>query len=237
MIFLAIPTRRANRAATESQEGDGEFCTRSRMADLMSAITHATLSTRLRRIRPGDVLGFSSCDATGSLIRACTGGLCGRGLSHVGVVTWWPNRSHYLLAESTTLADTPCVVLRERVSGVQVHWIRSRVLGYAGRVWHYPVARELAPDQVTALRRFTAKHLGVPYDYFGAARARHTPAAWIARRVFGEDLTAEFCSEFVAAAHRAIGLLQTDNASAFSPARLVRTERRAGVLAKGVRIK
>jgi len=196
-------------------------------------------------IRPGDVLGFSGCNPTSTAIRVCTCGLiCCGGLSHVAIVTWWPGRRRgtfpqrpRVLCESTSQADKPCLIQERPVSGVQIHHIRARILAYPGRVWHYPLSRPLDWEQVQQLYRFCRKHLGAPYDYIGAAEARHTPLARLILKLRREDLDEVFCSEFVAACHRKLGLLATDNASRFSPNRLVRTERRRKILGKPRRLK
>ena len=60
----------------------------------------------IRDARPGDVVGFSSCSPTGSVIRAFTCG-CFTGLTHVGIVTYWRGVRHYVLLESTSQATRP----------------------------------------------------------------------------------------------------------------------------------
>lgn len=192
----------------------------------------------LSRLRPGDLLGFAACDPTGSAIRVCTGQwICWGGISHVAIVTRWPGIRRLVLAESTSLADEPCLAHGEVVSGVQIHHIRQRILAYHGRVYHFSMRAPARLWQIVRLAEFIRDHLDVPYDYFGAANARGTLGGILVQRLAGEDLEKVFCSEFVAAAHRQIGVLPGVNASSFSPNRLIRYERRRGILGKGVRLK
>ena len=199
----------------------------------------------LGNIRPGDGIGFSACRPSGTAIRVCTCGLiCCGGLSHVAIVTWWPGRRGgaypdrpRVLCESTSQADRPCLVQKRPVSGVQIHHIRARIIAYPGKVWHYPLARPLDWEQVQVLYRFCKANLGRPYDFFDAAHQRHTPLARLIMRLRGEDLSRVDCSEWFATCHRKLGLLETDNASAFSPRGLFQHERRLGIFAKPRRLK
>ena len=198
---------------------------------------------RLHGILPGDLIGFAACTPLAVAIRACT---CG-GINHVGIVTAWPPRDLTdhprpsrqfppVLCESTANPCGPCVSQGIEVRGVQVHFLRQRILSHAGRVYHYPLAERLTERQQDILQEFCESHLGTEYDYHGAADARHTLIAALVRAVRGEDLDEVFCSEWAAACYRELGLLDA-NPSRFSPSRLVRYQRRAGVLGKPRRVK
>jgi len=187
-------------------------------------------------IQPGDVIGFSACNPKGTLIRVCTGGLiCTGGLSHVGIAVDWPGFRKPLICESTSLCREPCVVAGETIRGVQLHRLRSRILIYPGLVWHYPLADVLLPNGSRMLTDFARHYLGRPYDRKGAIAARHTPLARLFRKP--ENLDELMCSELVAVCLQRLGLLDTDNASAWSPNGLMRHLVRQGVCRKPTRIK
>lgn len=187
-------------------------------------------------IRPGDLIGFSGCNWKSSLIRIGTcGWICCGGLSHVGIAVAWPGHKRPLLCESTSLGEFPCVAQGKLVAGVQLHYLRQRIVTYRGLVWHYPLAVALMPLESEALTAFARQHLGRPYDFRGAFAARHTPLAWLVRPA--EDLAELYCSEFCAAGLRHVGRLATDNASAWSPNGLARHLVRQGICKKPRRIK
>lgn len=190
----------------------------------------------LHDVKPGDGIGFAECSATGAAVRVCTCGLiCCGGLSHVGFVVRWPGFRRLLLCESTTLCDEPCVAQGRRVEGVQLHHLRQRIIGYRGKVWHYPLAELLWPLESARLTRFCREHLGTRYDWSGAAAARHMPLArWFRRR---EDLSRLYCSEWWAASLREAGRLDTQNASAWSPSGLARHLVRTGTVTRPRRLK
>lgn len=187
-------------------------------------------------IQPGDVIGFSGCSLKSSIIRVCTGGLwCCDGLSHVGFAVELDGRKRPLLCESTSLCNLPCVATRQRIKGVQVHYMRERIATYRGRVWHYPLARPLSPRESYWLTDFTLRHLGTEYDRRGAIAARHTLLAGLFRRP--ENLDRLFCSEWLAAAMRYVNRFHTDNASAWSPNGAVRAMLREQECLPGRRLK
>lgn len=191
---------------------------------------------RISEIRPGDVVGFGGCDCLSVLIQIGTLGWPGLSLSHVGIAVEWPGFRHPLLVEATALLREPCAVTGKVVDGVQAHYLRSRIVGYPGRVWHYPLAKPLGRIQRDQLYGFCKERLGVAYDALGAWLARDT--LWAATHRPLEDLTSYFCSEFVVAAHRACWILPEEtNASVWSPNRLVRMEGREGITRTRRRLK
>lgn len=187
-------------------------------------------------IRPGDLIGFSGCNWKSSLIRIGTcGWICCGGLSHVGIAVAWSGHQRPLLCESTSLGEFPCVAQGKLVAGVQLHYLRQRIVTYHGMVWHYPLAVPLVSEESDALAAFARQHLGRPYDLRGAFAARHTPLAWLVRPA--EDLAELYCSESCAVGLRHVGRLATDNASAWSPNGLARHLVRQGICKKPRRIK
>jgi len=187
-------------------------------------------------VQRGDVIGFSGCSVKSSVIRVCTGGLwCCGGVNHVGIAVQWPGFKRPLLCESLSSHRDPCVVGGLHRCGVQLHYLRSRLVGYHGRVWHYPLRSPLTALESELLTEFTRQWLGTPYDLRGAIAARHTPLAWLFRQP--ENLDRFFCSEWVAACLRVKGLFDTDNASAWSPNGLLRALVRKQICARPIRLK
>jgi len=104
-------------------------------------------------------------------------------------------------------------------------------------VWHYPFYRPLYPFESKRLSEFLLEYLGKDYDAIGAFRAGGIGWSWLESKLRRQDLTSLFCSEYCAAAHAHVGVFRTDHVSRWSPNRLVRTERRRGILLKPWRLK
>lgn len=187
------------------------------------------------KILPGDLVFFSSCTPTGVLIRLGTCGLCCGTVTHVGLAVNHHSYRWPLLCESTSECDDPCVIKRRRVSGVQFHEMRTRILRYPGTVWHYPLANPLSLKESRMLTGHCLEHAGDAYDWLGAFNARHTMLAELIRGLKGEDLTRVFCTEWVADNLRLIGRLDTTNASAWSPRKLSRHVLRNVICQKPIR--
>lgn len=172
---------------------------------------------------PGDLIGFSSCSALGVGINLATLGVPFYGLSHVGIIAPSPTLDgRLMLFESTMLAEKPCEIQGKRVEGVQAHRPAERMASYRGKLWHYPLRWTLPDHLASRLGMACEGWLGTSYDAIGAFRSRAVGFGWLERRLRKEDLTSIFCSEFVAAAWTHVGLMQSDNASAWNPNRLAR---------------
>lgn len=172
--------------------------------------------------QPGDLVGFSGRGLLSAAINLGTWGLPGRGLSHVAIVA--RRRNQLALYESTTTVGTECLEMGRTIDGMQCHPIADRVVGFPGRVWHYPLSRPMDPDQADSLElklRILCR-FGVPYDYRGAFDARSTLIALLVRAKFGENTEKLFCSELVAMVWDEFGVFSTANASEWSPNRLAR---------------
>lgn len=174
--------------------------------------------------KAGDLIAFSGANYVSDMVNLATWGIPRWGISHVGVVAEVDDR--LLLFEATTLGEAPCEIMGH-TSGTQAHSLDFSK--YKGRVWHYPLYRELYEREGTRLTAYLISVLQTPYDELGALRS--------ARLSFlGQDLTSLFCSELVAAAYGKIGILPT-NASKWSPNELVRCLRRREILRKPLRLK
>jgi hypothetical protein len=142
-----------------------------------------------------------------------------------------------LLFESTMFSPMSCIIQGHKVDGVQAHPVWDAVAEYDGRIWHYPLHRELRPLESRRLTAFLLRYIGRRYDTIGAFRAGGVGFSWVESFLRKEDLESLFCSELVAAAHRHVGVFPTYHASKWSPNRLIRSERNAAILLKPRRVK
>lgn len=177
----------------------------------------------MERFEPFGLCGFSSWGRVGVVINAATWGVPFWHLSHIAVAARHPDRPELLLCESTTLADSPCIIQGRRVAGVQWHPIAERIRAYKGLVWYYRPRSPLYHDEAARLSEFLAGMTGRHYDTPGALGARDWLLAALVRWGRPADLSSLFCSELCAAAGQMLDRFPPgDNASGFSPNRLAR---------------
>lgn len=186
-------------------------------------------------LQPGDIIGFTGHNWISWGINLATFGIPWWSISHVGIMG--EHNGRLLLFESTTLNSDPCEITRQPIAGSQAHYLDTRLRGYDGAIWHYPLYRSLYDHERKRLNEFLVSTIGLPYDTIGAFRSGGRTFSWIESMLFEQDLHALFCSEWCAAAHAQIGLLPTDSASKWNPNRFIRYQRRAGVLKKPERLK
>lgn len=189
----------------------------------------------MAEIKTGDIIAFSGFGHKSVIVNLVTFGLPFWYASHVGIIGEY--QGEQLLFESTTLSDIPCVVQGKSIKGVQAVRLADRVKSYNGRVYHYPVYRPLFGFETECLNEFLLSKVGMPYDFPGGMRSATHALSWLESRFKGEDLNYIFCSELCAAAHARIGLLQTTSASRWNPNRLIRYERRTGILKRPRRLR
>lgn len=216
----------------------------------MSKRTTATVSTQQQacrasggptELRPGDVLGLSGACALGDAINLATWGVPRSGLSHLAIVTpYCPSVMQapgLVVCEATTRQDYPCAYAEKCVSGVQAHWPAEWLHHQKGRVWLYRPSRAISEQDAYAMGEWCSRMMGVPYDYWGALHARQVVGGWLLHRFLPEDFNEFFCSEFVPAALRWVGLFEADNCSVWSPNKFTRHWLRTGGCERPVRIK
>ena len=194
---------------------------------------------RSQKTRPepkaGDIIGFSGDSWLSAGINLATYGIPFWSLSHVGIVG--EHDGELLLFESTEQNELPCSIRGKPVCGTQAHRLDECIRAYNGKVWHYPLYRPLYTFERKRLNTFLQKYLGKDYDAVGAFRAGGVGWSWLESKLRRQDLSSLFCSEYCAAAHARVGIFRTDHLSRWSPNRLVRTERRRGILLKPWRLK
>jgi hypothetical protein len=183
----------------------------------------------------GDIIGFSGANLLSDFINVATLGIPRFGISHVGIVGEYQGKLY--LFESTTLDTLPCEITGQPIKGTQAHSIEKSIEAYEGKVYHYPLYRELYSDEADRFSAFLIATLGIPYDELGAARSAGIGLSWIESVFRAQDLTSIYCSEWLSAILATIGMCPTDNASRWNPNRLVRRLRRREILLKPVRLK
>jgi hypothetical protein len=185
------------------------------------------------QLKPGDILACYGTDRVSRTISFGTASVrrprrLWLGPSHVGIVVEHPSRG-LLVVESTSLCDHPCVFQGRRVSGAQAHYPEQRIGDYltaGGRVdvwrlnpfWAFSDGESAEITQLLC-RYFVGRHLR--YDMRGAitsgTRVLCKVLSWLET-----DLETVFCSELLAFALMRLHRLPLDNATQFSPARLLR---------------
>lgn len=187
-------------------------------------------------IKAGDLIGFSTPKLVSDFINVVTGGIPRWNLSHIGIVAQY--KDDLVLFESTTLnaKNEHCIIAGKAVQGVQAHALED-VLQRPGRIWHYPLSRELYPHESLRLSWFLMHNVGREYDLHGAVQAGGFIPRMAAYFLKGEDLQQLFCSELSAAALSYVGVLPTSNASFYSPNGFIRRCKRNGITKPRVRKK
>ena len=186
--------------------------------------------------KSGDIVGFSGRCRWSAIINLFTGGIPFWGLSHVGNLAHAPD-GRLLFWESTDESELTCEIAGKKVAGVQAHLLDDVLAKYDGRVWLYSLYRTLYEHEDSRLTKFLMSLIGRPYDMPGAIRAGGQVVAVVEGLLRDENLDLLFCSEQVAAVESEIGIFATTNASRWSPNRLMRYLRRAGIVHKPERIK
>ena len=205
-----------------------------------------------RPLLPGDIIGFSGHSSLSAWINCVTYGIPFVGISHLGIMAevtdsdlfhhspygyWGPNPPEMMLFESTMNCPLPCRIAEKKVDGVQAHNPWGVIDIYKGKAWHYPLARPLTPSENRTLTRSLLNDLGTEYDAIGAIRAGGIGFSWLESMLHEENLSSLYCSELCANKHKLLKILRTKSASMWSPNRLVRYERKHGIVLKPGRLK
>lgn len=187
-------------------------------------------------VKAGDLIAFSGNSWISDLVNLATYGLPRWGVSHVGIMGEAAD-DRLLLFESTTLDGLPCEITGVPFNGTQAHTLDKVVKSYRGKVWHYPLYRDLYDSERKRLTDFLMKTIHIPYDQMGAMRSAGVGLSWIESLFREQDLHLIFCSEWVMAAYAELGIHPTSNASRWNPNRVTRHLRRREILLKPRRLK
>lgn len=154
-------------------------------------------------LKTGDLVLFSGASFFSSVIKWAVGGKW----SHVGVVVRLPSLpERVLLWESTTLADLPDVETGRAAAGVQLVYLSDRLASYAGEFKLRALDKPVTPEMEGALARRRAQLSGRPYEADELELFNAAFDAWFPQ-LERERLHSLFCSELVAEAYQAMGLL------------------------------
>jgi hypothetical protein len=185
--------------------------------------------------KPGDVIGFSGRGWLSDAVNLCTYGIPRVSISHVGIVA--KAKGELYVFESTSIGDIPCALLGKPIEGTQAHKLEDTVGRYDGSVWKYSLHRNLYPHESRRLSLYLLDTLGVEYDRLGAIRSAGVGLSWAESLFREENLTSIFCSEWVMSAISKTGIFPTDNVSRWSPNKMIRRLRRAGIIKRPERLK
>ena len=156
------------------------------------------------KIQPGDLIAFGGMGWASKVIKWKTGSK----VSHVGVASHIKGEhGRMMIVESTSLNGK---------KGVQMNRLSKRVEEYNGHVWWFPLSEEVREKlRLVAFWKFLWAQDGKKYDYW---QAPMSATLFWAREDFGKL----FCSELVAGAYEAGGVLPDINASEITPDDLCR---------------
>ena len=168
---------------------------------------------------------------------------------HIAVLAPHPESGLPCVYEADHAAAN-CLVTHTKRAGFRCRplkeWLEDTRAGGC-EVWHVPLVKSDSILEkhlgLTTGERLTNLlerwcHCRIPYDLEGAFRARTLGGRWATRWLVPckEDQSALFCSEAVAQAWRALGLIQVKNTAAYSPGGLVRLAKSQGVCLKPRRV-
>jgi hypothetical protein len=187
-------------------------------------------------LKPGDVIGFAGSSAVSDLINIVTFGVPRYGLSHVGIMGEAAD-GRLLLFESTTLNPLPCEIKGKVFNGSQAHSLDAVLKGYRGKVWRYPLYRELYDAERERLSDYLMKTIGIPYDKMGAMRSAGVGLSYIESLLPEHALMNVYCSEWVSEALEQIGICPAAHFNRYNPNRLLRRFRKANLVCKPMRLK
>jgi hypothetical protein len=154
-------------------------------------------------LKTGDLVLFSGTSFFASVIKWAIGGRW----SHVGVVVRSPKlEGRVLLWESTTLADLPDVETGRAAAGVQLVYLSERLARYAGEFKLRALDKPITTEMDAALTARRAELSGRPYEADKLELFNAAFDGWFAQSK-RERLHSLFCSELVAEAYQAMGLL------------------------------
>ena len=154
-------------------------------------------------LKTGDLVLFSGSTFFSSVIKWAIGGKW----SHVGVVVRSPQLpERVLLWESTRLADLADVETGRAASGVQLVFLSARLARYAGEFKLRQLDRPVTPEMEQAFAKRRSELSGRPYELEKLELLEAAVDSWF-RALKEERLNSLFCSELVAEAYQAMGLL------------------------------
>lgn len=187
-------------------------------------------------LKSGGIIGAVGFDRQSIAINLATAGIPGFSIHHVGIVCEYEGSP--LIYESTKGDRPPCVRTGKRVAGVQAHTLDElRQIPFYHALWYYPLRRELFLHEQQRLSAYLEAVLRTPYDSDGACQSAGVVLSAVSALLCGENLSSLFCSELCMSALVRTGVLQTPDASRWSPNHLVRYLVRNGICDRPIRVR
>lgn len=191
-------------------------------------------------MKPGDIIAFSGANFISDFLNVVTYGIPRISISHVAIVADYgvAEVRTQLIFESTTINSVPCEIRGIPTRGAQAQYLNTRLLGYEGKIWHYPLVEPLTEEESAQLTAYLVPMLGTPYGEVAAFRSGGLGWSWLEQKIHGPaNLSSIFCSEWVAGGHKTVNRLQTDNIGKWNPNRLVRHQLHHKVIGNPLRLK
>lgn len=191
-------------------------------------------------MKPGDIIAFSGANFISDFLNVVTYGIPRISISHVAIVADYgvAEVRSTLIFESTTINSVPCEIRGIPTRGAQAQYLNTRLLGYEGKIWHYPLVEPLTEEESARLTAYLVPMLGTPYGEVAAFRSGGLGWSWLEQKIHGPaNLSSIFCSEWVAGGHKTVNRLQTDNIGKWNPNRLVRHQLHHKVIGNPLRLK
>lgn len=154
-----------------------------------------------------DIVLFSGTDKMSAAIRAATNS----DWSHVGMIVRFPQLQAIMLYESTTLSNLRDTVTGKQVEGVQLVYMRERLMTYDGDVAVRRLMFPRPPSMIFTLGEFMSEMKGRKYEQDKMELIRSAYDGPLGDNV--EDFSSVFCSELVAGALKRCGILPEGHAA------------------------
>lgn len=187
----------------------------------------------MKNAKNGDVVAFCGNSMLSASINLLTYGIPYFSVSHVGIVCTVGGKK--LLFESLAYPSSPCVIAGKMIKGAQAHLLEEVPVN-EGRVYLYPLYRELYPHEERRMKFSLADRVGSPYDVVGALRSGGWLTGIVSSRLHSENRSTLFCSEWVASTLCEVGIFPTSNISRWSPNSLCRMGSAMGIYKRPVRV-
>lgn len=148
-------------------------------------------------VSPGDMIACLGSGTIADLIRTVS-----PSHTHVAIIA---SGRPAVVAESTATSSLPDMESGLLRVGVQSHFLTDFLAAYDGQVWLYQLRDVLPYDKEEALALWieTQHRDNIGYNFVGVMRL----GAERIQQMMGANIGALFCSEMVATAYKAIGLL------------------------------
>ncbi len=182
--------------------------------EIQGAWQQDTYGNIRQRMQPGDVIAFSGKKILSGAIKEITNS----NVSHVGVVF-----QSQIIANGTPQPGILNQVAEATASGVRFTRLSGMLRNYEGQIWWLPLSDTARGNlDLETFHNFLLHYEGYPYDVQQAGILgldKLDPFEIIRNQ---EDFERLFCSELVAGALEAGGVIKTINASRVAPIDLCR---------------